>query len=67
MGVTYFECNLPRCLQVVLRDFEKGKTMKTRLCAALLLTATVRLPDGTAKEVGSGEHVLSCDFDVSKK
>lgn len=26
-------------------------------------TATVRLPDGTAKEVGPGEHVLACDFE----
>ena len=25
--------------------------------------ATVRLPDGTAKEVGPGAHVLACDFE----
>ena len=30
-------------------------------------TATVRLPDGSAKEVEPGEHVLTCDFDVSKE
>ena len=26
-------------------------------------TATVRLPDGSAKEVGPGAHVLACDFE----
>ena len=30
-------------------------------------TATVRLPDGSANEVGAGDHVLSCDFVVSKE